>query len=68
MKILDIQTTRNSPLRRRRRDKPAQPLTYVNLGLPEDLWLRLEQSAKNNCRTASGEVRFRLARDLDKNP
>jgi hypothetical protein len=68
MKILDIKPTRDSPLRRHRRDKPTQRLTHVNLGLPEDLWKQIDQSATTNCRTPAGEVRFRLIRDLDKNP
>jgi hypothetical protein len=68
MKILDIKPTRNSALRHRRRDSPDKPLTYVNLGLPENIWQQLDKSAKTNCRTPAGEVRFRLMRDLDKNP
>jgi hypothetical protein len=50
--------------RKFRRDRPDQPMLFINLGLPEELWKQVEQSAKENCRTVAQEARFRIQRDF----
>ena len=66
MKIVEY--PKRNKVRTIRRDRPDEPVMYVNLGLTESIFRQIEASAKANFRTASAEVRFRLARDLDKNP
>lgn len=64
MKIVDYTAKKTRKLRR---DRPTQPMMYVNLGLPEKLFLRIEENAKSSFRTVAQEINFRLTRDLDAN-
>jgi hypothetical protein len=64
MKVVDYPKNKATQTRKFRRDRPDEPLMFINLGLPETLWRRLEQSAKSNCRTVAQEARFRIIRDL----
>ena len=66
MKIVDItgKQTRTSA-RKLRRDRPREPVMQVNLGMPETLFLRIEESAKASFRTVAQEINFRVLRDMD---